>query len=671
MKQACLLTVVGLAALPVLAKEIVVDASGKAKGSVPTIQKGIAAAAPGDTVLVKGGVYAERLLINKDYGSSPLTVKAAPGERVIVSGFVPITGWKELGKGVFVATADETVKDLFVGYQPQQCARWPEDGTRLPILTAETASRTFKTEPVKDNKALAVLAKDPKDAVCFYYFARGNAFGSPAIASYDATTGDIRFEEKQWNRWIGPEGNKYSFMNHPAFITRPGDWATADGKVYFKPVNKEDLAKTCFRAGNRPQVTIGHWKNRVRGVILDGLEITGSGAEGVKIGGDDVVVRNCLIHHNKANGIAARGVKNVTLASNVVIANFNGIGLASVTKGLVEGNEVAHNYMDGLIVAGNISGKKTGTPGANEPTRDVVVRRNYLHHHFLMGHPDNFQMYRDVYNTTIEENFDVWGGQSLMAEEVEDVEFNGNVFMGCEAMMVICGHGNSHRWNFRRNTFWGAGYGVFSFTGHDYLVEGNLFVDSPMPYSDASAKVKSSGNHFSPSYIGKTTKPWRTYTDLKKAQDELGQEAGSTEGDAKLANFPSAWAIAGANGSALDSLAFRKGAPVDAFKPGDQIELNGDGKLRTVVSSANGILTFKPALPLPPFRGVMVANWKKAKSTTIDNRSSAKVGATISTVAFANGDLLGKGRRTLPEIPADVAAAWPDPNRIVCPPAGH
>ena len=76
MKQACLLTVVGLAALPVLAKEIVVDASGKAKGSVPTIQKGIAAAAPGDTVLVKGGVYAERLSIDKDYGSSPLTVKA-------------------------------------------------------------------------------------------------------------------------------------------------------------------------------------------------------------------------------------------------------------------------------------------------------------------------------------------------------------------------------------------------------------------------------------------------------------------------------------------------------------------------------------------------------------------------------------------------------------------
>ena len=36
--------------------------------------------------------------------------------------------------------------------------------------------------------------------------------------------------------------------------------------------------------------------------------------------------------------------------------------------------------------------------------------------------------------------------------------------------------------------------------------------------------------------------------------------------------------------------------------------------------------------------------------------------------AFANGDLLGKGTRTIPVLPADVLAAMPDPNKIIVPP---
>lgn len=646
----------------------------------PTIQKAVDAAKAGDVVTVKAGTYGG-FSVGKAYEGAPLTVRAAKGARVVISGFAPVTDWKDEGNGVYSAKTKSAVKHLFVGMQPQQCARWPADGTRLAIVKADTPTRTFKTEPVKGVPALDALAKDVKSAVCFYYFAKGNGFGSPSVEAYDAATGDIRFDAGNWNKWIGPDNNRYSFMNHPALIAQPGDWAfvydvkgdkrNTAGTVYFKPAQKADLAKVQYPEYGRPLVNVGHWKDRVCNVVIDGFEVTGGAAEGVKIGGDDVTVQNCLVHHNGQNGIAARGVRNVTIRSNVSLANFNGIGLASVEKGLVEGNEVAHNVMDGLIVAGNISGRKTGEPGANPPTRGVTVRRNYLHHHFQQGHPDNFQMYRDVFDTKIEENFDVWGGQSLMAEEVEGVEFNGNVFMGCEAMMVICGHGNSNKWNFRNNTFWGPGYGVFSFTGHDYLVEKNLFVGCAIPYGAPTAKVVSRENFFSPSYVGKTTNPWRTYTDLAKAESELGHEKGSAQGDAKIANFPVRFAVGIANGSACDSLALRKDAAADAFVPGDQVELNGDGRLRTVVSYADKVLTFRPALPIPPFRGVMVANWKNAKSTRIDNRAQVQAGATISTVDFAAGDLLGKGTRTLPVIPEDVLAAMPDPNRVICPPAGH
>lgn len=46
-------------------------------------------------------------------------------------------------------------------------------------------------------------------------------------------------------------------------------------------------------------------------------------------------------------------------------------------------------------------------------------------------------------------------------------------------------------------------------------------------------------------------------------------------------------------------------------------------------------------------------------------------GSTIDVRAFANGDLLGKGTRTIPALPPEVAAALPDPNNVVVPLEGH
>ena len=145
----------------------------------PTIQKAVDAAKAGDVVLVKGGTYAG-FRVQKLFEGAPLTIKAAPGERVTLSGMQKIEGWKDEGGGVFSAKVPSRVDSLFVGYVEQQCGRWPADGTRLPILTADAATCTFKTDPVADPK-LAKLAKDPKDARCYFFFAAGNAFSSRRI----------------------------------------------------------------------------------------------------------------------------------------------------------------------------------------------------------------------------------------------------------------------------------------------------------------------------------------------------------------------------------------------------------------------------------------------------------------------------------------------------------
>lgn len=345
----------------------------------------------------------------------------------------------------------------------------------------------------------------------------------------------------------------------------------------------------------------------------------------------------------------------------------------------MEGNEIAYGLVDGLTVAGNISGK----PGANPETTGVVVRNNYLHHHILQAHPDNFQMYRGVHGTVIERNFDIWGGQSIMTEEVDDVKFTDNVFMGCNAVMVICGHGNSDRWQIERNTLWGAGHGFFSFTGKDYTVKRNLIIGGSMPYGEREHDVKSSENFFSPSYTGRTAKPWRTYTSLEKAFAETGYEKDSRAGEVKMANFPAALGVAYANGNERGSVLMRKGAAQEDFAVGDKVELNGDGKLRTVTGwdAKTLVFSFEPALPAVPFRGVLIFNWKDGKSTVVDNtlakdapvfeNGEQAYGATLSTAAFSRGDLLGKGVRTLPALPDEVAAAMPDPNDVIVPPSGH
>ena len=100
------------------------------------------------------------------------------------------------------------------------------------------------------------------------------------------------------------------------------------------------------------------------------------------------------------------------------------------------------------------------------------------------------------------------------------------------------------------------------------------------------------------------------------------------------------------------------------------VELNCDGVLRTVKSCANGVLSFYPALETPPYRGVMVFNWKNAKTADIDIPPVDGCGSPISPAAFRKGDLLGAGRRTIPAIPADVAEGIPSPNRPVIPPKG-
>ncbi len=686
----------------IYAADIYVDAKAAPGGDgskakpLSTITAGIRAAKAGDTVNIRGGVYNEILGISKGgKAGAPLVIRGVPGERVVISGWKDITDWKDIGNGVYTAKVPSEVKDFYVGWTQQQCGRWPEDGTMRPVKGIDKDKMLFLTDPPKDAPFLEEIAKDPKNTVVFYFFAFGNSYGGPKLLSYDFKTGNIAFDKRNWNNWIRPEKNLYTFMNHPALVRQPGNWAyVADeknnprntaGTVYFKPVKKEDLKHTRYRFTPRQQIAIGHWKEAISDITLQNLEVTGSGLNAIMVGGNtkNVTIENCLVHNNFGEGINFRGCDNVVLRNNLVIANRNGVSVISARKGLVEGNEIAYNLADGLIIAGNISGPGAVTPDDDMETYDITVRRNYIHHHILQAHPDNIQLYRGVHRVLFDSNFNIWSGQSLMTEQTDNIKMVNNVFLASSAFMIICGHGDSNKWEIINNTLGCSGYGLFSFTGKDYkLSENILWGCGEYPYDkEGKLPVTSDYNFFYPylpnnGLIGRTTRPWKAFKTIDALYDFTKQDKNSAVGELKFKNAPLFLAVTTADGSKRNTLKLRPGSN-PPFKTGDNIEVNGDGIMRKVESFSDGRITFTPELPQTPFRDALVMNWGKSNSTVIDlslpaDSPSRKIGkngagSNIDTVAFQNGDLLGKGKRTLPELPPEIKASLPNPNSVVIP----
>ena len=97
---------------------------------------------PGDTILVKGGTYRERVTF-KTSGKpgQRITLKAAPGERVVINGASPITGWRKVTREetrgnvnfpkIYCAEVADGPRALFQSGRRLKVSRWPVEG-RLP-----------------------------------------------------------------------------------------------------------------------------------------------------------------------------------------------------------------------------------------------------------------------------------------------------------------------------------------------------------------------------------------------------------------------------------------------------------------------------------------------------------------------------------------------------------
>ena len=636
------------------AAEIHVDAASKAAqadGSAGTpyrtVAEGLKTAGPGDTVVVRAGLYRESVRVPGGEAGRPVTLKAAPGERVILSGAVAVSGWKPKGEGVYTALLDFRPERLLLGRETLPVARMPDDGW----WRAEKAEGTTLT----DKANLADLPFDPVGAEVYIWCQHGNTFFTAPVESLDRKTG--RLTVTRPSKWMNlKDGDRYYLKQHPALVRRPGEWCVQpDGdrfRIHYKPADEMDLARVSAPKEIRRVVLVaepGH-------VRLEGLEVAAAATDGIYVGKcDDVVVAGCIARDNGRSGIGIRDARNVTVRRCLAVRNYCGVTLHTVRGALVEENEIARNGMDGLIISWK--------------SDDVTVRRNYIHHHLLWGHPDNMQMYRGVTNVRLIDNLLLAGGQAIMTEETSGGLLQGNMIVGSGAVAVIFGHDNARDWRVVGNTIAFCGYGCLSLTADAYALRENVLVTGTPGYLFGVRGVKGYEgdrnllfNAAGLEKVGVVASDAGWHRDFEAYRKATGYDPHSVYANPRFRHAPVSYGV-------LDHrrltectrgvLHLRKGSGPVA--EGDTVEIDFDGVPRAVTAVEDQTITVAPPLDARPTKGCLVCNWGRGKDLQLDLRladdspgvalaaDGGPVGSRIDIAAYQRGDFDGDGTRDVPQ----------------------
>jgi len=627
-------------------------ADGSADAPMKTIGDAMKAVQPGDEVVVREGVYRERVRIPSGEPGKPIVLRSAEGQRAVITGCVPVTGWKKAGSGIWTTTLDFKPDRLLVAGREQTKARTPNEGWRR----CAGAEGDTLIDPAHLKGIDATGGGEVR-----IWLQHGNTFAAYPITSVDARAGRVTVDRgKSSLKLTG--GDKYFLQNRPEWIDRPGEWAVEpDGdrfKIHFLPKDEKDL-----RHVEAPQQTASIIQLRDRRhVRIESLEVSGGRRFGIEVHGcNDVAVSRCVVHHNGYTGISFRETKNCLVAQNIVWRNGYGISVSFSKGATVEQNDVGYNGVDGILVTWK--------------SDDVTVRNNYVHHHLLWGHPDNLQVYRGVTNVRFEQNLLLAAGQSVMMEETSRGEFSGNMVVGCAAYMLIMGHKNAGHYKIHNNTLALCGYGCMNLTWEEYDVRENVMMTGHggpvfgvkgIPGYKADRNLFFNTTRADRRTIMATDDGWlRDFAAVKRS---TGEDERSVYADPKFRNAPIAIGVLDTRQLAKctrDTWHLRKGAA--EFRTGDFVEVNFDGVRRRVAHVDGLTVKVEPPLTERPIKGYLVANWGDNDDFRLDLRlrpdsggaklaaDGGPVGSRIDIAAYQRGDFNADGRRDIPPLPPELA----------------
>lgn len=643
------------------------DGDGSAAKPLQSIQLAVRQAAPGDIVEIAGGLYREDVrIMNGGAPDAPLTIRAADGERAVITGADQITGWKEESEGVYVVETDWPVRQLTVGGERLALARWPADGGWLEVSADKNKGReiTFKA-PEED------WAPQGNDMMLFGYRYSHAIFidGRIQRVVVNGENSETHSEPAANGRLLLETGDRFQIINPSNARLGPGQWTYEDigndhTRLRFRPRSPADLERT-EAPRRRAAIQVTSHEGDVAHLVIKGLELSAAEQTNLIVrGAKDLLIEDCVSYGSSLYHAAnIDGCENVTIRRCIfAAAGTSGLSIRATKNFTVEHCEIAWNDVDGLTIAGN--------PRTQENVRDFMVRQNYIHHHIFAAHPDNMQYYSDVADGVVEENLISYTNQGLMTSDCDRIILRGNVFIGAMARHLILGHESANDWTIERNTFALAHFGGVGITGIGSKLEANLFYDATLGlFNDIEG---ANYDFFFDSHGGDVffvnKGEYQGYKTAEAIFESTGFEQYGRVENPQLNNVPQGvFRVRGQGLSTTTRLKTENKVPA-WLQVGDFVEIDGDGISRRVTAIEDQFLVVEPALPSTPLRTSLVTCWKSKTNLQVDTRPQAgspaltagpqggPVGSLIDVQAYQHGDFNGDGQRDLPDLSPEFEA---------------
>jgi len=656
------------------ASEVVVDQSAKPGGDgspgapFQTISEALKVTLGGGIIVVRGGVYPEEILItNGGTQGTPLVIRSAPGEVVEISGFDPLEGWQDEGGGIYSLKSPERITSLYVGARRQPVARFPKsDQSWIRVVAADHGKGVFELDQAPD------ISPGGKDMFVFTFLMGPKIAPTYLVTAFDASEKKVtlNLEGEQFAPQIG---DFIVFCNAIEILNRPGEWICRQEEdqwvVYFKPKNPEDIKRT----QTRTRSTLVRIRQASH-VYLEDLTIAGAEEFGIYTSNaKDIKIKRCLVFNNGStigHGVRLDKSDDILLESCIIFANhFNGVAMIQGSNITIRGSLVTANDVDGITLGGRANSPK-------EPLNNVRLENNLVYGHLYLKHPDNTQIFNHVRDVVYDSNVMYLGGQNAMISDCENMTFENNLFFGTVARHVILGHNSSHHASFTNNTF-GFADSALGTQAKNVSISRNVFFQTRLVYG--SEDISGDHNLFwiengSGPILSRTFPRWSGFESVEEFSAQHGFEANSKMQNPEYKNVPQAQVVG--------DFTFEKGGvsqlavlPNDLakFSAGMTIEINGDGVARTISEVSQSLIKFSPSLPAVPFRRPIIWIWPEGASMKLNFDSTKlsidgkRIGSSVDFATYKSGDLLGLGKRSLPEMNSSAQEAMVEINNFVFP----